>query len=166
MIKMMIILNKAIVNYIWLENNIDNYYIFYTFIETALKKFTLTYSYKDLLLYCAKLRLYMAFYKMQINSCNITAHHILKKLGRFDFTKILLYCAKLRPYEKQKSKRGIFSALVLGFIDLAFEGISSFLHQKRHNALKKAVKAMSISTDIHRKKINAFRKHFNYGQNL
>ena len=33
---------------------------------------------KDLLLYCAKLRPYMAFYKMQIKAHNITAHHILK----------------------------------------------------------------------------------------
>ena len=33
---------------------------------------------KDLLLYCAKLRPYMAFYKMQIKAHNATAHHILK----------------------------------------------------------------------------------------
>ena len=33
---------------------------------------------KDLLLYCAKLRPYMAFYKMQIKACNATASHILK----------------------------------------------------------------------------------------
>ena len=33
---------------------------------------------KDLLLYCAKLRPYIAFYKMQIKVCNIMAHHILK----------------------------------------------------------------------------------------
>ena len=33
---------------------------------------------KYLLLYCAKLRPYMAFYKMQIKAPNTTAHHILK----------------------------------------------------------------------------------------
>ena len=33
---------------------------------------------KDLLLYCAKLKPYMVFYKMQIKACNATAHHILK----------------------------------------------------------------------------------------
>ena len=32
----------------------------------------------DLLLYCAKLRPYMAFCKMQIKACNTTTHHILK----------------------------------------------------------------------------------------
>ena len=31
-----------------------------------------------LLSYCAKLRLYMAFYKMQINAYNKTTHHIQK----------------------------------------------------------------------------------------
>ena len=33
---------------------------------------------KDLITYCVKLRPYMAFYKMQINACNKTAHHVLK----------------------------------------------------------------------------------------
>ena len=33
---------------------------------------------KDLITYCAKLRSYMDFYKMQINVHNRTAHHILK----------------------------------------------------------------------------------------
>ena len=33
---------------------------------------------RDLLSYCTKLRPYMSFYKMQINACNKTAHHILK----------------------------------------------------------------------------------------
>ena len=33
---------------------------------------------KDLLLCCSKLRLYMAFYKMQMKAHNSTVHHILK----------------------------------------------------------------------------------------
>ena len=86
----------------------------------------------------------MAFYKMQINSRNITPHHILKN-------EVDLILPKF--YEKQRSKRGSFGTLISGFIGLAFEGISSFLHHKRHNALKKAVKAMSISTDTHRNKL-------------
>ena len=98
---------------------------------------------RDLLLYCAKLRPYMAFYKMQIKACNITAHHILK--NEVDLI--------LPKFYGQKSKRGIFSALILGFIELAFQGISTFLHHKRHNALHKAVKAMSILTDAQRNKL-------------
>ena len=99
---------------------------------------------KDLLLYCGKLRPYMAFCKMQIKACNITAHHILK-----DEVDLILP----KFYEGQKSKRGIFGALILGFIGLAFEGISSFLHHKRHNALHKAVKAMSVLMNTQRNKL-------------
>ena len=33
---------------------------------------------QDLITYCTILRQYMAFYKMQINVCNKTVHHILK----------------------------------------------------------------------------------------
>ena len=40
---------------------------------TALKK-----NIKELLFYCAKLRTFVAFYKMEINACNATAHQILK----------------------------------------------------------------------------------------
>ena len=53
---------------------------------------------KDLLLYCAKLRPYMGFYKMQIKAHNITGHHILKN-------EVDLILPKF--YEGQKSKRGI-----------------------------------------------------------
>ena len=96
---------------------------------------------KDLLSYCAKLRPYMAFYKMQIKACNKTTHHILKN-------KVDLILPKFP--EGQKSKRGIFSAVISGFVGLAFKGVLSFLHNRRHRALHKAVKAMSIQTYIQR----------------
>ena len=99
---------------------------------------------KDLLFYCNKLRPFMAFYKMQIRACNAMAHHILKN-------EVDLILPKF--YTEQRNKRGIFGAIISGFIGLAFEGISSFLHHKRHKALHKAVKAMSISTNMH-KEIN------------
>ena len=99
---------------------------------------------KDLLLYCSKLRPYMAFYKMQIKACNSTAHHILKNEVDLILPK---FC------EGQKSKRGIFSVIISGFFGLAFEGISSFLHHKRHKALHKAVKPMSVTTDMQRNKL-------------
>ena len=46
--------------------------------------------------------------------------------------------------------KGIFSAIISGFVGLAFEGILSFLHNRRHKALCKAVNAMSFKTDIQR----------------
>ena len=86
----------------------------------------------------------MAFYKMQIKAHNDTAHHILKN-------KVDLTLSKFP--EGQKVKEKIFSATISGFVGLAFEGISSFLHNKRHQALHKAVKAMSVQTDKQRNKL-------------
>ena len=54
---------------------------------------------------------------------------------------------------EQRNKRGILGAVISGFIGLAFEGISSFLHHERHNALHKAVKAMSFLMDMQRNKL-------------
>ena len=86
----------------------------------------------------------MAFYKMQIKACNIMVHQILKN-------EVDLILPNF--YEGQKSKRGIFGALISGFIGLAFDGISSFLHHKRHNALHKAVKTMSVLTNTQINKV-------------
>ena len=86
----------------------------------------------------------MAFYRKQIKACTTTAHHILKN-------EVDLILPKF--YESQKSKRGIFGSIISGFIGLAFEGVSSFLHRKRHDALHKAVKAMSATTDTQRNKL-------------
>ena len=47
-----------------------------------------------------------------------------------------------------KGKRGIITLLISGFIGLAYEGISSFLHNRRRKALHKAVKAMETKTNI------------------
>ena len=86
----------------------------------------------------------MSFYKMQINACNKTAHHILKN----GVDLILPKFPKGR-----KSKKGIFSPIISGFVGLAFEGILSFLHNRRHKALHKAVSTMSTKTDIQRNKL-------------
>ena len=86
----------------------------------------------------------MAFYKKQTKAHSITTHHILKN----DVDLILPKFPK-----GWKSKRGSFSVIISGFVGLAFKGISSFLHNRRHKALHKAVKAMSIWTDIQRNKL-------------
>ena len=76
---------------------------------------------------------------MRIKACNNTANHILNN-------EVDLILPKFN--DGQKSKRGIFSAIITGFIGLGFKGFSSFLHIRRHKALHKAVKAMSVTTDI------------------
>ena len=81
---------------------------------------------------------------MQINVCNKTAHHILK--NRVD-----LILPKFP--EGRKNKRGIFSTIISGFVGWAFEGISSFLHIRRHKALHKAVCTMSSEVEIQQNKL-------------
>ena len=67
----------------------------------------------------------MAFYKMQINMCNRTAHHILRN-------EVDLILPKFSEGRKNKTN---FSTIISGFVGIAFEGISSFLHNRRHKAL-------------------------------
>ena len=83
---------------------------------------------RDLLFYCSKVRPFMALYKMQIKSHSLTAHTILKN-------EVDLILPKF--YTEHRNKRGIFGAIISGFLGLAFEGISSFLHHKRHKTLQK-----------------------------
>ena len=50
---------------------------------------------------------------------------------------------------KQKcQKRQIISALISGFIGLAFEGISSFLQHKREKTLQQAMHTMNKRVNI------------------
>ena len=53
----------------------------------------------------------------------------------------------------RKSKRGIFSIIISGFVGLAYGGISSFLHNRRHKALHNAVCAMTSKVDIQRNRL-------------
>ena len=58
-----------------------------------------------------------------------------------------------------RHKQGAILASILGsvassVIGLAYEGISSFLHHKRHKALQKAVAAMDKKTNIQHNRIH------------
>ena len=46
----------------------------------------------------------------------------------------------------RKEKKGILATVISGFIGLAYEGSSSFLHNKRLKALHKAVKVINRQT--------------------
>ena len=50
--------------------------------------------------------------------------------------------------KNRKEKKGIITLLISGFIGLAYEGISSFLHNRRHKALHKAVVAMENNLNL------------------
>ena len=57
------------------------------------------------------------------------------------------------PRKQERPKRQIISALISGFIGLAFEGISSFLQHKREKALHKAMQVMNERNHIERNRV-------------
>ena len=94
--------------------------------------------------YCVKITLHIAYYKKQIEYYNQTAHDILTN-----------EMALILPTftQKQRQKRCILTSLITGFVGLAYEGISTFLHYKRQKALHKAVHAMENKADIQHNEI-------------
>ena len=82
---------------------------------------------------------FVHYYKKQISSFNHTVHNILTN-------EISLILPNL-PKE-QREKRGIITSVIKGFIGLAYEGISSFLHNRRHKVLHKAVVAMGNKVNL------------------
>ena len=72
--------------------------------------------------YCIKIALHIDYYKKQIEYYNQTVYDILT-------SETALILPTFTKTERQK--RGILMSLITGFIGLAYEGISSFLHYKR-----------------------------------
>ena len=93
-------------------------------------------------LYCKNIIPYMYLYKHQVEYYKKTVYEILKRyigmiLPRFEDREMNL-----------KQKRQIISALISGFIGLAYEGISSFLQHKQEKALQQAMHTMSKKASI------------------
>ena len=89
--------------------------------------------------YCVKIAPHIDYYKKQIEYCNQTAYEIITN-------ELALILPTFTKQERQKG--GILTSIITGFIGLAYEGISSFLHDKRPKALHKAVHAMENKVDI------------------
>ena len=87
-----------------------------------------------------KVRPYVKFYKQQIDYYNRTTYYILQnEIGL------------ILPSFNNRMKRfltTILGAIASKVIGLAFEGISSFLHHKRHKALQKAVNVINSKSEI------------------
>ena len=101
-------------------------------------------NYAKLLKYCMKIAPFTQLYQRQIQYYNHTAYDTLAN----DIGKILP-----KFLTDHRHKRGGILASILGsvassIIGLAYEGISSFLHHKRHKALHKAVAVMDKKTYI------------------
>ena len=80
--------------------------------------------------YYVKIAPHTAYFKTQIEYYNQTTYAILTN-------ELALILPTFTKQERQK--RGILTSIITGFIGLAYEGISSFLHYKRQKALYKAV---------------------------
>ena len=100
--------------------------------------------------HCQKIDPYVKFYQKQIEYYNKTAYAILEK----EIGLILHTC------NNKRNKRFIgtlLGSLASGVIGLAFEGISSFLHHKRHKALTKAVNIMKEKSDLQHNSVSPGR---------
>ena len=99
---------------------------------------------KEVKHYCVKITPHINNYRKQLAYCNQTATDIL--------TNELALILPTFP-KQDRQKRGIITSLITGFIGLAYEGISSFLHHKRQKALQKAVHAIENRVDLQCNKI-------------
>ena len=102
-------------------------------------------DYVRLMNYCMKITPYTQLYQRQIQYYNKTAYDTLAN----DIGKIL---PKFPTDKRQRC--GAILASILGsvaskVIGLAYEGISSFLHHKRHKALHKAVAVMNKKMNMY-----------------
>ena len=107
-------------------------------------------DYARLMNYCMKIVPYAQLYQRQVQYYNKTAFDTLAN----DIGKILPQFPT-----NNRHKRGAILTTILGsvaskVIGLAYEGISSFLHHKRHKALHKAVAVMNKRSNIQRNRIH------------
>ena len=95
--------------------------------------------------YCKNLIPYMYLYKHQVEYYEKTVYNILEK----DIGMILPKFGNTDNNVQSKCpKRQIISALISGFIGLAFEGISSYLQHKQQKALQQAMHTMNKRMNI------------------
>ena len=87
---------------------------------------------------------YTQLYQRQIQYYNRTAYDTLTN----DIGKILLNSRLTTDKDVEQYLASILVSVASKVIGLAYEGISSFLHHKRHKALHKAVAVMNKKTNV------------------
>ena len=87
--------------------------------------------------HCQQIVPYVRFYQKQIEYCNWTAYNILQnEIG-------LILPTFTETNRKKRFLSAVLGPVALKIVGLAFEGISSFLHQKGHKALNKTIKQIN-----------------------
>ena len=90
--------------------------------------------------HCRRIAPYVEFYKQQIDYYNQTGYNLLQNEKGLILPNI--------NYQNKRFLTTILSTIASKVIYLVFEGISSFLHHKRHKALQKAVNALNSRPNI------------------
>ena len=98
--------------------------------------------------HCRRIAPYVKFYKQQIDYYSWTAYNLLQN-------EIGLILSNFNN-RKKRFLTTFLGTVATKVIDLAFEGISSFLHHKRHKALQKAVNALNSRTNTDHNKVYHF----------
>ena len=117
-------------------------------------KFKIPSTIEDMFkVYCRNIIPYMYLYKHQVEYYEKMVYNILEKdigmiLPKFGNTEnnVQLKCPK----------RQIISALISGFIGLAFEGISSYLQHKQQKALQQAMHTKNKRINIEQNRVFSF----------
>ena len=90
---------------------------------------------------------YDRFYQKQIEYYNWTAYNILQnEIG-------LILPTFTETNRKKRFLSAVLGTVASKIVGLAFEGISSFLHHKRHKALNKAIKQINERQNIEHNRI-------------
>ena len=101
-------------------------------------------DYASLMNYCMKIMPYAWLYQRQIQYYNKTAYDTLAN----DIGKILSKFPTNNRWKHGAILTTILRSVASRVIGLAYEGISSFLHHKRHKALLKAVAVMNKRSNV------------------
>ena len=97
--------------------------------------------------HCQGIVPYVRLYQEQVQYYNQTAYNILQN-------EINLILPTLNePNRKKRFLSAVLGTVALNFIGLVLEGISSFLHHKRHKALNKAIKQINERQNIEHNRI-------------
>ena len=97
--------------------------------------------------HCQRIVPYIRLHQKQVQYYNQTAYNILQN-------EINLILPTLNePNKKKRFLSSVLGTIASKIIGLAFEGISSFLHHKRHKALNKAIKQINERQNIEHNRI-------------
>ena len=97
--------------------------------------------------HCQRIVPYIRLYQKQVQYYNQTAYNILQNESN------LILPTLNEPKRKKRSLSAVLGTVASKIIGLAFQGISSFLHHKRHRALNKAIKQINERQNIDHNRI-------------